>query len=76
MAQTSNPGVVSSNPGGDGQKFILKKILLWRILISSYFEPLEVWMVVCFANYFLFKSIWAPCDPLSFQNLIIFIPPI
>jgi len=51
-------------------KNYVKKILPWGILISSNFEPLglEVWMVLCFANYFLFKSVWAPCAVLRVDS--------
>ena len=47
-------------------KIDLKKILPWRILISSDFEPCEVCMVIFFANYFLYKSILACCEQCTY----------
>ena len=47
-------------------KIHLKKILpsggfQFLVILNPYTVYFEVWMVVCFANYFLVKSIWAWC---------------
>ena len=52
--QTSNPGVVSSNPTGGQSKIDLKKILPWRILIFSDFEPLGG-LLWCLDGYLLWE---------------------